>query len=389
MKLIAIRPTRDFASVAAIISAAGGDTDDIKLFHVGAVPLMPILLDEGGMPLDEANRFLRHVVLRSRSATGDTGRTYAEAMLVWLRFASKYGFAMCEATEERLAHFRNELANEVTPDGTPLYSPATVNNRVTVAQRFFIWGQKSGEMPTALGEFLRTREVEWGGWRGVKGGTRKSLDSLHISVMQRMPRVLSFEEISRLFTIARAPFTLMFRWGIATGLRRFEVCYLRRSALPTPEQIAASGMELVPIEIIRKGGKEVTVHAPAALVEETLWYCLTDRPDARSKKFDDLVFLSRQGTPYARGSVSRRFRGYADQIGSDATLHHLRHTFATLVLGLLESTERRGRPINSLKAVQVLLGHANVTTTEIYLRALEVSTDQVRDALDFLYGATL
>ena len=201
--------------------------------------------------------------------------------------------------------------------------------------------------------------------------------------------MLSPEELSRLFVVTPPQYVLMFRWAVATGLRRFEVCGLRRSGLSSPEQIAARNMELVPIEIVRKGGKTATVHAPSALVEQTWWYIHFQRPRPEKQRFEDVVFLNRYGSPFARQTLSKVFRSCANQIGSDATLHHMRHTFAVSVLAILEASSNKGRPMNSLKAVQTLLGHANVTTTEIYLRALEMSSDEVRESLEFLYGATL
>jgi integrase len=91
----------------------------------------------------------------------------------------------------------------------------------------------------------------------------------------------------------------------------------------------------------------------------------------------------------SRSSVSRAFRKCADMIGTDATFHHLRHTFAVHVLKILDSGESKGQTSNSLKTLQVLMGHASVESTETYLRAMEVSSDVVMRALDYLYGATL
>lgn len=390
MKIVLIRPQQDFSSIEEVIKLASAIEAEVSLLHLTDVPLLPVIVDSGGLPLSVVNQFLAHIALRSSSVTGDTARTYAEALISWLRFLHGRKVELQSATEERLALFRNYLVNRSTADGQRLYSPATVNNRVTVAERLYVWAQRSGVMRTSLGEFLCTKETENRGyaWRGP-GTSRRSCNSLHIGVIQRLPRVLAPEEISRLFMVVPQPFKLMFRWGVATGLRRFEVCNLRKSTLASAEKIAARGMELVPIEVLRKGGKTVTVHAPAALVEETLWYCLMERPAEASPTYSDFVFLNQKGSPFSRGSISRVFRQCADQIGSDATLHHLRHTFATLVLGILESFERRSGSVNSIKTVQVLLGHANVTTTEVYLRALDVSTDEVRKSLEFLYGATL
>ena len=388
MKLVLIRPPLDFKSKEEMLTLASEKSADAAPLHLMQQPLLPVILDREGMPLWLPNQFLAHVTVRSRSATGDTARTYGESLLSWLRFQSNAKFETQDTTEEHLALFRNFLANEAKSDGRRLYSPATVNMRVTAVECFYVWAHKRALICSPLGKFLvyRATTSEYG-WSGRSRPRRN--DSLRVGLIQRLPRVLSFEEISRLFVVARNPYKLMFRWGLVTGLRSFEVCSLRRSSLAAPTQITARDMALVPIEIVRKGGKFTTAYAPAALVEETHWYCLTERRVQAIPAYSDFVFLNRDGLPCTRNSLSREFRRCADQIGSNATLHHLRHTFAILTLGMLESQKDPSRPINSVKVVQTLLGHSNVTTTEIYLRALDVSTDEVKESLDFLYGATL
>jgi integrase len=146
---------------------------------------------------------------------------------------------------------------------------------------------------------------------------------------------------------------------------------------------------LVPVELLRKGSKLLTIQAPARLVEATLWHALTDRPEPAASEYQNFIFLNGQGRPVNRVALTRAFRRCADEIGSSATLHHLRHTFAVQVLNALENYEGKGRPMNSIKALQVMMGHSNVATTELYLRAVEASGDAVLKALDFMYGMSL
>ena len=186
---------------------------------------------------------------------------------------------------------------------------------------------------------------------------------------------MSIEEISRLFTVAPTHYRLLFQWCVTTGSRRFEACSLRIKDLPTSNQIAMQGGGLVPIELLRKGSRLLTIQAPAKLVEATQWYILTERPQPADEHARDVVFLTRRGNPVSRNALTRAFRRCADEIESEATLHHLRHTFTVQIHNALENYQGKGGPMNSIKTLQVLLGHANIATTEIYRRAVERRSD--------------
>jgi integrase len=139
---------------------------------------------------------------------------------------------------------------------------------------------------------------------------------------------------------------------------------------------------------MRKGGKMSTVHVPVALIEETQWHVLTERSQPK-KGYEDYVFIGNRGLPIGRSSVSKEFRRCASVIGTDATCHHLRHTFATFVLKLLQERDPSEAGMNVLKTLQVLLGHSRAETTEGYLRAVEVTSPGVVSALEALYGSLL
>ncbi|MBU7440902.1 tyrosine-type recombinase/integrase [Paraburkholderia fungorum] len=198
--------------------------------------------------------------------------------------------------------------------------------------------------------------------------------------------MLSTEEIRGLFQFARMPYRLAFRWALTTGMRRFEVAVLPCSLLPTPEQLAMLDGEFASLRIRRKGGRELAIYPPKSLVEETQWYILADRIKP-SAGFEDYVFINRSGLSISRQSLTKEFRRCADLVGSDATLHHLRHTFAVHVLKYLDNggNGEIGAAKNSLKVLQVLLGHAHIETTEIYLRAAEVTGRDAMAALESLY----
>ena len=132
------------------------------------------------------------------------------------------------------------------------------------------------------------------------------------------------------------------------------------------------------------------MYVPVSLIEETQWYVLTER-STPLPQFQDHIFIGHHGKSIARQSFSREFRRCADMIGSEATLHHLRHTFAINVLQYLNrlSADKPEEARNNLKTLQVLMGHADVRTTELYLEAMEVTSPAVVSALDYLYGEAI
>lgn len=87
-------------------------------------------------------------------------------------------------------------------------------------------------------------------------------------------------------------------------------------------------------------------------------------------KFSNMLFINRYGNPLSINSVDNIFRKYKKiaKINFLATPHYLRHTFATNLLS-------NGADIRS---VQEILGHANVSTTEIYT---EVTNNRKKEVL--------
>lgn len=386
IRSVLIRP-QDFGSSKAVAHVAGVEEQGFR-FRLIDLPLVCVLLDNTGKPLWRPSIFLAECALNSRGVTGDTARTYGEALVNWLDFLSSIGEGLEDASEESLQTYRAKLAHETGQSGEP-YATSTVNNRVTVCVQFHIWGQKSESMRSPLGKRL----VEWERSRGERNRFLHTFSPskrrpVAPRVIRRLPVALSLDEVSRLLSVAPAPYNLMFKWCASTGLRRLEVCNLRVSTLDGATSAAFGQRELVTFSLIRKGGRDVTIYAPDKLLEDTRWYIRAERRKPR-EGFEDLVFINARGAGVSRSSLSLAFRRCADRIGSKATLHHLRHTFAVHVLQILERKEVPDDPMNSLKTLQVLLGHASIESTEMYLQAADTSSALVAEALDFLYGGAL
>ena len=170
---------------------------------------------------------------------------------------------------------------------------------------------------------------------------------------RRLPKVLSEAEVEALL---RAPDTsrspgirdrTMIELLYATGLRVSEMVGLERSQLQLDAgYLVAFG----------KGAKERVV--PVGESAET-WlnrYLAEVRP-VMAKGRHDVVFVSYRGSGLTRQGFWKLLRNYGRGAGiPDLSPHVLRHSFATHLL-------EHGA---DLRAVQVMLGHANITTTQIY-----------------------
>ena len=133
------------------------------------------------------------------------------------------------------------------------------------------------------------------------------------------------------------------------GLRVSELTNLKLSNLYIEEQY---------IRVMGKGSKERLVPiSPRALAELSYWFA--DRNVMKIKPGEeDYVFLNRRGQHLTRTMILIMIKRYAVEAGIKKTIspHTLRHSFAT---SLLEGGA-------DLRAIQAMLGHESIGTTEIY-----------------------
>jgi integrase/recombinase XerD len=172
---------------------------------------------------------------------------------------------------------------------------------------------------------------------------------------QRFPTAISEAQVEALLAVPD-PDTLlglrdraMLEMLYATGLRVSELVGLR-----TVEISMADGV----VRIVGKGSKERLV----PLGEEARWwlerYLKTGRAAILGGKVADAIFVTRRGSGMSRQMFWNLIRKYAVAAGIRSALspHTLRHAFATHLLN-------HGA---DLRVVQMLLGHADISTTQIY-----------------------
>ena len=171
----------------------------------------------------------------------------------------------------------------------------------------------------------------------------------------KIPEVLTVEEIDRIISAVdmdkkegqrnRAILETLY----SCGLRVSELCNLKLSDLYFEEGF---------IKVEGKGSKQRLVPiSPRAIKEIKYW--LTDRNLGKIKKgYEDYVFLARWGNNISRIMVFHMIKELAEKTGITKNIspHTFRHSFAT---HLLEGGA-------NLRAIQCMLGHESIATTEIY-----------------------
>jgi integrase/recombinase XerD len=172
---------------------------------------------------------------------------------------------------------------------------------------------------------------------------------------KRLPKNLSGEEIQRLLraTNPATPASLcedaVVELAYASGLRLAELRGIRLEQLR---------LEAGFINVIGKGNKERVVPVGRSAIESIERYLQSGRPKLITQRSPANLFLTRRGTPFAGVTLWLRIKKRVERRGIERNItpHMLRHSFAT---HLLENGA-------DLRVIQEMLGHASISTTEIY-----------------------
>ncbi|WP_101688863.1 site-specific tyrosine recombinase XerD [Dysgonomonas massiliensis] len=171
----------------------------------------------------------------------------------------------------------------------------------------------------------------------------------------KLPTVLSLDEIEMLLGIIdlstkegqrnRAIIEVLY----SCGLRISELITLRFSNMFLDEGF---------IKVEGKGSKQRLVPISETAIREIRNYLFYRNEMEPKKGHEDIVFLSNRGTAISRIMVFHFIKQYAEEAGIKKNIspHTFRHSFAT---HLLEGGA-------NIRAIQLMLGHEKITTTEIY-----------------------
>jgi integrase/recombinase XerD len=194
----------------------------------------------------------------------------------------------------------------------------------------------------------------------VKEKILKEDPTVHVEIpkgVKKLPSVLSLDQVDALFAVPDRETSqgirdyAMLQLMYAAGLRISELVNLpmnRVTVEPSNSYLVVTG----------KGSKDRAIPIGHLAVEAINTYISTIRPKLLKSETEDKMFLTRLGGSMTRQGFWLTIKGYAKKAGvrHNITPHMLRHSFATHLL-------ERGA---DLRSVQTMLGHADISTTQIY-----------------------
>jgi len=293
--------------------------------------------------VDEFIQYLR----TERGQSENTQKTYLALLQRFIAWARPAGLTDWKQVELRhlmgyLEHERSRVPDGDAPESTRRLSAESIYLEIAALRALYRFAENERFLPHNVAENLSLPR-RW----------------------KRLPKALTDDEVARLLTpvCPETPATLcdqaILELAYASGLRVSELGGLRIEQLQLD-----SGF----IAVIGKGNKERVVPLGRQAVTALHHYLAAGRPPLVSRKTPSQVFITRRGTAFSRVTLWKRIKARAQRAGIERNItpHMLRHSFATHLL-------EHGA---DLRIIQELLGHANISTTEIYTH---VAGSRLRD----------
>ena len=277
--------------------------------------------------------YLRH----ERGQSENTQKTYASLLKKFLTWAETKNISDWKSVTlphlmEFLQHERERGLENQPKDTARKLSSESVYLEIAALKALYRFAENEKHLPVNMAESLSLPR-RW----------------------KRLPKSLTDAEIKKLLEpeTSATPESLcdlaILELAYASGLRLSELRTIRLEQLH---------LEAGFVNVIGKGNKERIVPLGKKANEAIERYLAAGRPKLVNKKSPANVFLTRRGTPFASVTLWLHIKNRVRRsgIGRNITPHMLRHSFATHLL-------EHGA---DLRVIQELLGHASISTTEIY-----------------------
>jgi integrase/recombinase XerD len=228
------------------------------------------------------------------------------------------------------------------------YTETSVARKVAATRSFYAFLSAEGIVPANPTEGLTSPRV---------GKTLpKAISPNEVDELLEQPAMRNTPEAKR----DRAMLELLY----ATGMRVTELVSLDITSV-------SAGDRNPYVRCMGKGAKERTIPIHDQAFEALRDYLEDGRPLLLRMKDEPALFLNRRGERLTRQGFWLILKGYAKaaNLSAEVTPHTLRHSFATHML-------RGGMP---LRNVQEILGHANISTTQVYTH---LTSEHVREVYD-------
>jgi len=363
------------------------------------VPRVPMLLDANMRLIEPACAWLLHIALvRGRTRSVQTWRTYGEVLYDWWQTLETNGWAWDRVGFHEIAAYRDGMLTRKSQHTGRSYARSTINGRLRILALFYRWCSASGlvaTVPFSSEDMVvgRSRPMLFFAHLDVRGG-RQPVNSLTVRETRTLPRPLAPDAIRRVVAWLNTRDRLIVEWAALTGMRRMEVAGLCKSALPQTANLEFATAPVVAVRLeITKGDKARHVYPPLPLVDRTHAFVREERAVtvARARRRlptyrePDALFLTNGGAPMSPRGIGAMFARASSAANVNATFHGLRHAFAGVMLRSLQRQAERNPEMNPLLALQTILGHADLSTTSMYLQMVATDLAAIEAAVDGLF----
>lgn len=295
------------------------------------------------LPEEAVVRFCEHLTAE-KGASAHTVRAYRDDMEAYFRWAKRAGVDPLEATYRQLRRYLAELDQA-------RYARTTIKRRLSSLRTFFRWANAVGLTEANPASVLVAPKDA-----------------------RRLPRTVADDDVERLLavfgpvdaegvareqTAAEMRDVALLEFLFSCGARVSEASGLLLSWVNFPER---------EVKVFGKRAKERIVPLSRRGAAAMIRYRDQARPELLGDRQSDYFFVSNRGNQMKPDGIRKMFKRALAAAGLDESLspHALRHSFAT---DLLEGGA-------DLRSVQDMLGHASLSTTQIYTH---VSPDRLKE----------